>query len=373
MNSIFKIRNKVIRFFYQNLLKKILFLNDPERVHDSTILIGRILGSNFITRSLVNLKFNYKNKTLNQNILGINFKNPIGLAAGFDKNAELMKVLPQVGFGFEEIGSVTGEPCEGNPKPRLWRLKKSKSLVVYYGLKNDGCETISKRMRNKKFKFPVGVSIAKTNCKDTVDIDKGISDYFKAYKEMLDVGDYFTINISCPNTFGGEPFTDSKKLEKLLKKIREIPKGKPLFLKISPDLNKKEIDSLIKVSLKYGIDGFICNNLTKNRKNKLIVDENVPEVGGISGLAAKDLSNEMIKYVYQKSKGKLVIVGCGGISNAMDAYIKIRNGASLVQLITGMIYEGPQAISEINLGLVELLKRDGFENVSEAIGIDTRN
>lgn len=344
---------------------------DPENVHDKAINMGKILGSNFITRSVVSLKFNYSNKKLEQNILGLKFKNPVGLAAGFDKNIELVKIIPSVGFGFEEVGSVTGEACEGNAKPRLWRLKKSKGLVVNYGLKNEGSKVLSEKLKKIRTKIPIGISIAKTNCKETVDTSKGIADYFKAYSAFSAVGDYYTINISCPNAYGGEPFTDPKKLDKLFTKINSVPRNRPVFLKISPDLTKKEIDDVIKVSQKHRIDGFICTNLTKKRDNKKIVDEIVPDVGGMSGKIVGSLSDDLIKYIYSKTKGEFVIMGCGGISNAQDAYVKIRNGASLVQLITGMIFEGPQLISDINLGLVKLMKRDGFDNISEVIGVDS--
>lgn len=369
---VFGLRNRIVGFFYRHVLKRVFFLMDPETVHDRTVRMGKMLGSNFITRDLVSLKLGYSNKMLNQEILGIKFENPIGLAAGFDKNAELFNVLPSVGFGFEEVGSITGEPCEGNPKPRLWRLKKSKGLVVHYGLKNDGCEVLSRKLMGRNFKFPVGISVAKTNCKDTVDTVKGINDYFKAYKAFSDIGDYYTINISCPNAFGGEPFTDAKKLDRLFEKLNSIPRSKPVFLKISPDLSKKEVNEIINVAKKYKIDGFVCTNLTKKRNNKKIVDEAVPEKGGISGAVMKDLSNDLIKYIYSKTKGEFIIIGCGGVSSAQDAYVKIRLGASLVQLITGMIFEGPQLISDINIGLVKLLKRDGFSNIGEAVGVDVR-
>lgn len=341
---------------------------DPEKVHDRMINVGIFLGKNKITQKLTSIWFNYKNPILEQNVLGINFKNPIGLSAGFDKNAVLNDILPYVGFGFSEVGSITGEPCLGNPKPRLWRLKESKSLAVYYGLKNDGCEAISERLKDKKFNFPIGISIAKTNNKETADDNIAIEDYFKAYKAFINVGDYITINISCPNAFGGQPFTDNIKLDNLLKKISSIPKTKPVFIKISPDLSKKEIDEIIEVALKYKIDGFVCTNLTKNRNNKNIVDNTVPELGGLSGKVVDNMSDDLIRYVYKKTGGKSVIIGVGGVFNASDAYRKIKAGATLIELITGMIFEGPQAISAINQGLVKLLKKDGFSNISEAVG-----
>ncbi|MBS3134613.1 quinone-dependent dihydroorotate dehydrogenase [Candidatus Woesearchaeota archaeon] len=362
------IRNKINSFLYRNVLRRIFFKVDPETMHDNVIAIGRFLGNYFFTRKLVALLYSYSDKRLEQNILGITFPNPVGLAAGFDKNAQLTDILPSVGFGFAEIGSVTGKPCEGNPKPRLWRLKKSKSLVVNYGLKSEGCKKISNQLRNKKFSIPIGISVAKTNSKETVDTDHGIKDYVIAYRAFDNIGAYTTINISCPNAFGGQPFTSARKLDMLLDKIDRISVKKPVFLKISPDLNKKEIDSIIKVSLNHNIKGFVCTNLTKNRNNKKIIDRVVPEKGGISGKVLEDKADDVIRYVYKKTRGRFIIIGCGGIFCGEDAYRKIRAGASMIQIITGMIYEGPQVVSEINRNLVTLLKKDGFNNIAEAIG-----
>src|SRR3989344_4362727 len=366
--NVFSARNYLLRKNYWWVLKPIFFRSDPEKVHDRMTSVGSFLSKYNLTKKLTSLIFGYSHLSLNQNILGINFKNPIGLSAGFDKNAILTDILPSVGFGFIEVGSITGEYCEGNPKPRLWRLKKSKSLVVYYGLKNDGCESIAKRLTNKKFSIPVGINIAKTNCKETIDTNKAIADYFKAYTAFTNIGNYVTINISCPNAFGGQPFTDSKRLDALIDKIMSVPKTKPIFLKLSPDLSKQEIDEIINIAIKFKIDGFICANLTKNRNNKNIIDENMPEVGGLSGKVVDSLSDELIRYIYKKTNGEFVIIGVGGVFRAEDAYRKIKAGASLIELITGMIFEGPQVISEINLGLVKLLKADGYKNISEAIG-----
>jgi dihydroorotate dehydrogenase len=334
------------------------------------LAFGNFLGSNLLTKALTAFFFYYSNKSLEQKILGINFPNPIGLAAGFDKDGVLTEIIPRVGFGFTEVGSITGEPCAGNQKPRLWRLKKSSGLVVYYGLKSEGCEKISERLRNKIFTIPVGTSIAKTNNPKTVRVEAGIADYIRAYKKFTDIGSYFTINISCPNAFGGKPFTDSERLDRLLAEIDKIQTKKPIFLKMSPDLNKKEIDLIICVARKHRIAGFICTNLTDNRKNKKIVDRLVPKKGGISGKPVEGLADDLISHVYRKTRGEFVIIGCGGVFSAEDAYKKIKLGASLVQLITGMIFEGPQLISEINQGLTSLLKRDGFKNISQAVGIE---
>lgn len=370
-------RNKAIGFVYKNILKRIFFMIDPEKVHDGMTKTGHALGTNIITKKITAGLFSYANEKLEQDILGIHFANPIGLAAGFDKDAELTDILSEVGFGFAEVGSITGEPCEGNPKPRLWRLKESKSLVIYYGLKNPGCEAVAKKLKNirqrrtslwlEKFQIPIGVSIAKTNCQATADMEVGAKDYLKAYKTMQNVSSYITVNISCPNAFGGQPFTDKKSLEYLLNTLSQVPKTKPMFIKMSPDLSEPELDDIIELAEKYNVDGFISSNLTKNRDNVKIKNA-VPDRGGMSGKVVEDLSNEMIRRIYKKTGGKKIIIGCGGVFSAEDAYFKIQAGASLIQMITGMIFEGPQIISDINLGLVKLLERDGFKNISEAVG-----
>lgn len=371
-NSLISIRNAISRFFYKNFAKPIFFLIDPEKIHNIMLSVGIFLGSNFLTRSITSFFFGYSNKKLEQNILGIKFKNPVGLAAGFDKDAKIIKIMGPTGFGFTEVGSVTGEPCFGNPKPRLWRLIKSQGLLINYGLNNQGSEEIAKRLHGKKFSIPVATSIAKTNCKETSTIEGAVADYVKAYKALKDIGDASVINISCPNAYGGEPFVDQEKLEKLLSAISKVHTKKPIFIKIAPDLKPEIIDGIIEASVKHEVKGFICTNLTKDRNNSKIIEKNLPKSGSISGKPIEELSDKMIEYVYKKTKGKLVIIGVGGIFSAQDAYRKIKKGASLVQLITGMIFEGPQLISEINHGLIKLLKKDGFKSISEAIGIDNK-
>ncbi len=290
------------------------------------------------------------------------------MAAGFDKNAHLTSLTPLLGFGFEEIGSVTGEQCLGNDKPRLWRLPKSKSLVVNYGLMNDGAEKLADRLKSKKFDLPIGVSIAKTNSPDTCEMNAGVKDYVKAYDTMRNIGDYVTINISCPNAFGGQPFTDRKSLGILLSALDKIRVDKPHYIKLSPDLSEEQLNDILNLAANYKINGFITSNLTKNRKNKRIIDENPPENGGFSGKIVQELADKQLAYIRKHTGNKFTLIGCGGIFTAEDAYRKILHGASLLQMITGMIYQGPQTISEVNRGLTELLKRDGYKNISEAVG-----
>lgn len=358
----------MLRFLYKNLLKPIFFAFDPETIHDHMLFFGKVLGSNLFTQKFTALFFSYSHPTLEQDILGIKFKNPIGLAAGFDKNAVLPDILPFMGFGFTSIGTITGGASQGNPKPRLWRLRKSQSLVVNYGLKNDGCEKLSAKLKNKSFLFPILTSIGKTNSPDTADTEAGIKDYLKAYSAFLNIGQISEINISCPNAYGGQPFSDPLKLHQLLTQIDKIPSKKPIFIKMPPDLTEKELDEILKVVKKHKVSGFICSNLTKKRENRKILDSKLPEKGGLSGKVVEDLANYQIQTIYKKTKGKYIIIGCGGVFSPEDAYKKIKLGASLIQLITGMVFEGPQLISEINQGLIKLLHKDGYKNISQAIG-----
>jgi len=369
---------KLIRFLYVNFLKKIFFKFDPETVHDRMLFFGEFLGSFYPFRLLTKLVFNYEDQSLAQVISGISFKNPVGLSAGFDKNAKLVKILPNVGFAYAEFGSVTYGAYEGNPKPRLYRLPKSRALTVYYGLKNEGVRPVLDRIRKNrspKSDFVIGVSVARTNSKETVEINAGIDDYTNGVREVLNSGlaNYITINISCPNTFAGEPFTTPLRLEKLLKSIDKLNSDVPIYLKMPIDLPWEEFDKLLEIIVKYHSEGVVIGNLTKNRQSKLIL-ETIPEEikGGISGLPTQQLSDELIRKTYLKYGDKLVIIGVGGIFSAEDAYRKIKLGASLVQLITGMIYQGPQLIGSINRGLKDLLVADGYSNISEAIGIESR-
>ena len=365
-------RNKISHSLYTYVLKPIFFHNDPEFVHDRMTGVGRLLGKTKLGQILTKSLFGYEHPALEQDVLGLHFKNPIGLSAGFDKNAVLTDILPAVGFGFAELGSITGNACSGNPKPRLWRMPKSKSLLVYYGLKNEGCEIIAGRLKGKHFTIPFGMSVAMTNCEANLNLKHAVLDYAKAFETLEPLASYITINISCPNTRGGQPFLTPYSLDYLLDILDEIPTSKPIFVKLSPDLAETEIDMLVDTAAKHRVHGIICTNLTKRRENPKIIDVDVPQKGGFSGKIVQDMSDATLARVYRRAGERFVLVGCGGVFNAEDAYRKIRLGASLVQMITGMIFEGPQVISEINQGLVELLKRDGFNSIAEARGIDNK-
>lgn len=371
---IFKLKSLFLNLGYKFIAKQYFFAQDPERVHDNMISLGKFLGRFNLFNLIINLTFSYHSKNLETNLCGLNLKNPIGLAAGFDKDAEITNILPSVGFGFVEVGSVTGKKCEGNAKPRLWRLPKSKSLVVYYGLKNKGCDEIVERIKKNKnkFKIPVGFSVAMTNIPENAQVESAINDYFYAFEKVSEIAEYITINISCPNITCGEEklFLVPENLEKLLTKIDQIKFEKPVFVKMSPDLELKNIDEILEVLDRHKVSGIICANLTKKRDHNLVLEKDIPENGGLSGVPVRDASDKLLAYIYKKAGHRFILIGCGGIFSAKDAYRKIRLGASAVQLITGMIYIGPQLIGDINFELNKMIKRDGFKNISEVVGID---
>lgn len=361
--------NAIIHTLYVYLTKPVFFLNDPEVIHDRVTAFGAFLGRFALTRWITAAMFSYQHPMLSQTIHGITFRNPVGLSAGFDKNGKLVDILPSVGFGFMEIGSVTGTPCEGNPKPRLWRLTHARSLQVNYGLMSDGAQAMKKRLEQRVFAIPLGINIAKANSRATAQTKDGIADYMRAYTAMISIADYITVNLSCPNAYGGQSFQDPRLLTELLNAIDAHGRQKPIFLKISPDISEKQLDDIIDVALRYHVEGIICSNLTKSPHTLAEVTDPLHE-GGVSGKLQEPLSIVQIRTVYRKTKGRITIIGVGGIFNAEDAYTKIKAGASLVELITGMIFEGPQLIGRINYDLTRLLQRDGYTHISQAVGVN---
>ncbi|MBI5152528.1 quinone-dependent dihydroorotate dehydrogenase, partial [Candidatus Peregrinibacteria bacterium] len=256
--------------------------------------------------------------------------------------------------------------------PRLWRLPKSRGLVVYYGLMNQGADRIASRLENQKFRFPVFINIAKTNDKKLIG-KKGNDDYAACFEKIKHLGSAIVINISCPNVSHETSHMDAATLDDLLSKIDAANKpARPIFLKIASDLTSADIDEMLRVVEHHKIHGFVVANLAKNwTKIPVVKNEITPQMkGGISGKPSETLSNVIIAEIYRKTRGRYIIIGSGGVFTAEDAYLKIRLGASLVEVLTGMIFEGPTAIGDINRGLVRLLKRDGFKNIKEAIGAD---
>jgi dihydroorotate dehydrogenase len=301
------------------------------------------------------------------NISGMEFQNPIGLAAGFDKRGELLDRISCLGFGFTEIGTITPYAQEGNPKPRLFRLKGERALLNRLGFNNGGVVEVKEYFKqlNRK-RIPIGINIGKN--RNTILKDAG-RDYLSVFGDLYEYGDYFTINVSSPNTPNLRSLQEKESLGKLLAEIvlenkKLAAKGgispKSILVKVSPDLSREKLDDIIEVCLKHEITGIIATNST--------IDHVFSEGGGLTGQPLKERSTEVIRYLYGKTGGKILIVGVGGIASGEDAYEKIRAGASLIQVYTGLIYEGPSLVKKINRTLVKLMERDGFSNIQEAVG-----
>lgn len=378
-NFIVGIRNKILWLGFR-AIRPLIFLMEPEQAHYSLKRMGVFLGSNPVTRWLTALLMDYNHKSLAITVDGIDYRNPVGLSAGFDKDGELTKIYPSIGFGLAELGSFTGEICPGNPGKRLFRMIKSKAIVVWYGLNNEGSETISKRLANEDFgRLRVGINAANSNLTPEFDLEMSINDYLKTMKLFKDIGDYYDVNISCPNTQDGEPFVDKKNLDALLTRINEEIRpisDKPIYVKLAADMTLDEINVIVDGCVEHGMDGVVCTNLAKPQFNSEHRPEEYPTEkgllpkgkGAMSGLPLQRISTNVIRHVYRKTRGKITIIGVGGIFSAKDAYEKITSGASLLHMITTMIFDGPQNINEINRGLVKLLKKDGFDSIEQAVG-----
>lgn len=367
--------SKATSIAYLWFVKPLLFRSSPDSVHSRLLRISQIRQKLGWTDSAVRYVWAYRNdKRLEQTLHGIAFSNPVGLAAGFDKNVELVPTMKAVGFGFMTGGSVTCYPCEGNPRPWFYRLPKQKSLVVHVGLANEGTQRVMDRLSTYPTKifqeFPLVISVAKTNNEAVCNDAEAISDYIGSLKllqhePMVSV---IELNISCPNAYGGEPFTDPRRLGMLLQTVDVLQLPKPLWLKMPVNMPWSEFEALLKVIVTHNVQGVTIGNLSKNRGE--IPSEELPSrvKGNLSGLPTQSLSDNLIMRTYATYGDRLTIIGVGGIFSAKDAYRKITYGASLVELITGMIYQGPQLIGSINHELAELLEKDGFANIAEAVG-----
>lgn len=370
----------VYAIFYQKIIKPIFFLIYPEIVHNLMVWVGSNLARTPIIK-FIGSKFVYFHPSLRQKITGIEFDNPVGLAAGFDYNADLTQALYYLGFGFQSTGTITNLPYEGNPYPRLGRLPKSKSLMVNKGFKNIGAKKTAEKLAisgAEGFKIPVGISIGMTHSENIKTIEEAVKDIisaFKIFEERKVKNSYYELNISCPNLVHAKniSFYPPKNLELLLTAVDKLRLKKPVFVKMPIEKTNNEIVKMLDEIIKHkSINGVIFGNLQKNRKDPSFNQSEVRKfkVGNFSGKPCEHRSNELIALAYKKYGNKLVIIGCGGIFSAEDAYKKIKLGASLVQLITGMIFQGPQLISQINLELIDLLKKDGFKNIKEAVGYE---
>lgn len=341
---------------YKKIVKPVLFLFEPETVHVFFTIFGKLLGSFYLGRLLLAFVYVYKGKDISKTVDGIYYKTPIILAAGFDYNAELTQVLPSLSFGGDEVGSITAKASFGNPKPRLTRLPNTNSILVNKGLRNEGVDAVIDRLqKTKKIKdFVVGISIARTNEKDTSSIKAGIDDYVLSLKKLVhaNIGDYYTINISCPNSYGGEAFTTPELLGELFTEIDKLVHKKPIYVKMPISISDSNFMQLLHVLNKHNVQGVVIGNLQKDY-NKIDRRDFVPEKysGGLSGKPCEERSNELITLTKKEYKDRFTIIGCGGIFSYKDAKKKFDAGADLLQLITGMIYEGPGLMKDICEGI----------------------
>jgi len=345
-----------------SILKPFIFSLDPETAHDLAI---NSLKFNVLPKNI----FQVKNEDLLEtDLFNEKLPNPIGLAAGFDKSAEVYNSLFKLGYGFVEVGTITPKRQLGNPKPRIFRLEKDQALINRLGFNNHGSEIVSKRISENLPIGYLGINVGPN--KDTI---KKEEDYYICLSRLASLAGYLTINISSPNTEGLRDFHDQRELEKLLIGINKIKKEKNIFkpvaVKLSPDINNSEISKIIELIIKYKIDGIIVSNTTDgNREN--LSDLQKDEKGGLSGQPLQNLSTSLIKKFYKDTKGKIQIIGVGGVDSGQSAFDKISAGANAVQLYTGMVYKGPGVVREMKKELISIIKKENLKNISEAVGIN---
>ena len=346
-----------------SFLRPYIFTLDPEAAHDLAI---KSLKLNFLPKSFFQVE---NEEMLLTKLFKKKLKNPIGLAAGFDKSAEVYRSLFKLGFGFVEVGTITPKRQFGSLKPRIFRLEKDKALINRLGFNNDGIDTVSERLKKSTSDELLGINIGPN--KDT---KNKVLDFLECFSKLNKFASYITVNISSPNTVGLRDFHEEKLLSELLRRLLELKKKQsttcPIVLKLSPDISENDISNINEMVLKFKIDGVILANTTnKNRDN--LVDENKNESGGLSGLPLQKLSLKFIKNFYKLNKGMIPIIGVGGIDSGQSAFEKIAAGATAIQLYTGMVYKGPGIVKDIKKELIEILKKEKIKNIQQAIGVNS--
>ncbi len=339
---------------YKHFLKHLFFLLPPEEAHHFVTGLFKfgmkIPGFKWFTEKL----FVVKHPKLERELFGLKFPNPVGLAAGFDKQASFYKEFGSLGFGFIEVGTITPKPQDGNPKPRMFRLPQDNGLINRMGFNNGGLEMARLQLQGRDEKLIIGGNIGKNKVTPN---ENATDDYLKCFHELHDLVDYFVVNVSSPNTPGLRELQDKEPLTKLLATLKvenaKLEKSKPILLKIAPDLTDAQLDDIIDIVSDTKIDGLIATNTTISRDGLNSPSSLLNEAGGLSGEPVRERSTEVIRYLHDKSNGSFPIIGVGGIHSAQDAIEKLDAGASLVQIYTGFIYEGPGLIKSINKALID--------------------
>ncbi|WP_343045073.1 quinone-dependent dihydroorotate dehydrogenase [Paenibacillus lemnae] len=362
---------------YRNIGKPIFFKMDPEKAHhlvvDGLARAALLPGAEQAMRGMYGVS---ETPDLAVDLFGIHFPTPVGLAAGLDKNAKAVKGFSSIGFGFMEVGTVTPKGQAGNELPRLFRLPEDEALINRMGFNNDGSAAMAARLsRVKNRRIPVAVNIGKNKVTPNEEAHR---DYETCIRELFPYGDFFVVNISSPNTPDLRSLQHGSELSLLLDTVmKEMGRqadthgiAKPVLVKIAPDVNDEELEFMVDTISSSGVSGIIATNTTLSRAG--LKHDNAKETGGLSGRPLKERSTEIVSRIYRQTGGKLPIIGSGGIFTAEDAYNKITAGASLVEIYTALIYEGPEVNRRLHAGLRKLLKRDGYQHISEAVGADHR-
>ncbi len=343
------------------LLKPLVFLLDPEKAHHLTITLLRLLRRTPILGSLVINNWQYTDPSLHRSYMGIDFPNPVGLAAGFDKDGKYFEDMTALGFGFIEIGTVTPLPQAGNPKQRLFRLIKDQGIINRMGFNNEGVEAMVKRLKNRKnTKIIIGGNIGKNKVTPNNIADQ---DYIKCFDQLHPLVDYFVVNVSSPNTPNLRDLQEKEPLTKLLRGLQErndtYTKRKPILLKIAPDLTNEQLDDILDIVKDTDIQGVISTNTTIDRSGLKTSDKEIEQIGngGLSGAPLKDRSTAVIKYLADRIDKHKIIIGVGGITSGQDAIEKLEAGASLVQVYSGLVYAGPTLVKEINQAIAAHTKQ----------------
>jgi dihydroorotate dehydrogenase len=356
-------------------IRKYLFTLDAEVAHERTVSALKVANNMAGAKAILRAMYGLEDKRLHTHVFGIHFPNPVGLAAGFDKNAEVYHALAALGFGFIEVGTLTPLGQPGNEKPRLFRSVPDQAIINRMGFNNQGASMAAKHLKNySRAGVPIGINIGKN--KVTANEDAA-GDYQKCLDVLYSYGHYFVINVSSPNTPNLRDLQETDKLRQLLRaihtKTKELEKkglqAKPILLKVAPDMSKEHMRDILQVAVSEGISGIIATNTTLSREG-LQVNSFAEQAGGLSGRPLTRRATEWIREIYREVGRKIPIIGVGGIFTGDDAYEKIRAGASLVQIYTGMIYEGPGIVKAINKRLLELMERDGFTNIQQVVGAD---
>ena len=340
---------------YKAIIRPILFSFDPEKIHHFTFSLIRNLSKFPGMKALFKSMYLVEDKRLERELFGLKFKNPVGLAAGFDKNAILYNELANFGFGFIEIGTVTPKAQEGNPKQRLFRLKEDKGIINRMGFNNEGLEAAITQLKKNKGQLIIGGNIGKNTETKPEDYTK---DYLECFNALHPYVDYFVLNVSCPNVGSHAKLNDKDYLLELIGAVQKANLAfsvqKPILLKIAPDLNNTQLDEIVELIAETNLDGVIASNTSTDRNNLKATDQRLSEIGngGLSGQPIKTKSTRVIKYLTEKSNKAFPIIGVGGIHSVEDALEKLEAGADLVQIYTGFIYEGPKLIKAINKALL---------------------